>query len=213
MGIRLLCVLAFLGLSVSSCAYHAKYRQSFPFGDKIKGKRHFERIILPDIDVHIKVYNSITLWEYTTLFTPITPVHINTKDQKSEKPFIVELGFLPKKPNFSFNPKNVYLKMGDEEIFEPIQYHELPLGNFESKAGWIRCGDWPDDRKFGTIVDKILALSSSRCWNCYIIVFDIEPPDPSQQFTIEIKGLEKQGEHYFVPVFQFKESQYKETIT
>ena len=200
----------------TSCSFWSARRQSFPYGDGIQGGRHNEKLVLPDLEVHIYSRNAIQVRE-RTCFT-IIPLKIDTDEREVHKryPFNITVGFLPKMEGFTFNPKEVFLALGEITAIQPVRIFprihaedSKQLAKKWAEEGLVQCGPWPVNAEYVDITDSEITLSDTNLWHCFVFAFDIEAPDPKQEFSVNIKGLKKDGQPYEIPEFRFKEFQFE----
>lgn len=211
-------LLLFVAFVISEgCGFHTEYRQSFPYGDRIEGRRHHEKIVLPEIAIHVDARNAVRLWEYGTFFFPFFPVSLDTEPRKPPRPFKVMVGFLPKESGFTFNPKDTHLRVDGNVEMNPVEILTLPhssdtkekeLARKRAHEGFVACGPWLMGSKFQVIDDRHTELKDVGLWHCFVLAFDTDPPDPGSRFQIAVRGLEKDKKPYQVPDFNFREVQY-----
>jgi hypothetical protein len=199
---------------LNSCSYVAEMRKSFPVGDNIKGDLHREKLVFPDLEVSLSAYNHVRLWELLT-FTVI-PIHWDTEETKYGQVFRLQIGLLAKARDFSFDPKEVHLRIDGGAAIQPSKYLYLPHDEkrktFMRKLasdGHIACGSWNVAYQFVDIGNTPIGVDDSGLWECFVLAFDVPPPDPVQGLNLEISGLRKQGQSYSIPEVSFMEKKYK----
>lgn len=210
-------------LLLSSCQTYTEYQVSAPSNKDMRGKGKWKRFILPNMEVAVSSSNDVkTLYIFAIT---VVPVYVNTTKEKYNRDhFYITVRFFPKETGFTFVPGELLLKVGNNEGIRPVKYYgprpySQERATFQrgisSSLWWgdeMMCGDLEYGHElYNTNCSTEANVEFPQLWNCFDLAFDIVPPDPSEDFTIKIEGLKKNGKPYDIPEIKFKQSSYGHT--
>jgi hypothetical protein len=98
------------------------------------------------------------------------------------RPFRITVVFYEAEPGFTFDPGRAVLMVSHGEKRSPVRYEG--------------CGDQPRE------LDPPIGLPPDPF--CIFLVFDMDPPPATQEFSLLLEGLDKNGTPFPVPPIVFR---------
>jgi hypothetical protein len=144
------------------------------------------------------------------LFLPVIPVGGDSSYRRQGMPFRVVIEIEVSSPSITFDPRIVDLRIGTQ-VLRPAHASGPYGGIYGTRTAWYRAlpghtawacnyqADAPLGRE--TILPTIISERT-----CFSLEFAVETPISSQEFSISIGGLAKDGVTTSVPTFHFKPS-------
>lgn len=197
----LLCVL------FSGCGVLSKNRRSVLAGPEVTGIRNHEKVILNDLDIHLTIYNDVHLWSYMTFFLPFVPIFIDPFDYETPPPLMIKIGILPKSHGLSFEPKKFVLIIDEESSILPNKILALPCANV-LYDDYVTCRSINKNSKPILIDNSLKYQLKEGFWNCFILYFDIAPPNPLRNINVCIDGIRIDGELLEINKLGFHKENY-----
>lgn len=131
-------------------------------------------------------------------FFPI-PFPYSESRTKLEK-FSIGVSLKPTIPGMSFNPEDVLFWRLATDQHKPVSI----IGPYECASSAPR----PPQRSLPV---KPILLNENIA-SCFWLDLLVEPPDPTEIFYIQIRGLSLEGRQYPLPVIKFQEDNRTETF-
>jgi hypothetical protein len=124
--------------------------------------------------------------------------------------FILELIISPANNHLVFIPKTVILRTQKDGDISPVSYKKLTV-----QRGWYSLY-YPkyifeicqQDGEIDGNIDRPIQISSEGDM-CLAVKYNVTPPDPRTSFSIQIKGLNVNGQDINVPIIKFEPGIYR----
>jgi hypothetical protein len=180
---------------------------------------------LKDIRLCLQLDNQFSFRDGGVLFVPI-PIMEQAKEITEkyckDRSFGIELAMKSYDEDFTFNPKEVYLKLETGEYIQASKYYKpnctLPAPN--PNVGIIHGWTVPPPFNSNEYKPELLGNKSQSFeapkhkWIGFRIYFDTPTPNPGTSFIIEIRGLKKGEESVPVEGIIFKDKKvYRDLIS
>ena len=195
---------AFLIILLQGCGTYTKYESSRPEISEQEVWTH--TIKLDDLELNIRPYNDIVTFEMVQSIVYV-PIYIETEDRsvyQRDNEFRVMLGYHPLTKGFSLDAERIVLLLDGKEFSadvlnewtHPVSRWGNELYGYCGKpipAGYHRIS--------GTSAEP---RGETEMWHCYELLFDVQPPSPSERFAIFVNGMKKNEVPYEIPVIWFE---------
>jgi hypothetical protein len=166
-------------------------------------------VLLDDISVAIVPVNYQRSSETAgPLIFPIIPVSADSRYERQGAHFRVIIEFETSPSGSMFNPKLVDLHIGSETL-RPERTRGPYGGTYGTRTAWYRAipghSAWNCDHAI-TLLTDVDAAAPINGRICFAVEFPVETPPSSQQFSIRLEGLERNGTKVKVPTIHFRPS-------
>jgi len=144
------------------------------------------------------------------LIFPIVPVGGDSRYQGQGKHFRVVIELEASSSDISFDPGIVDLQIGNE-AFHPVRTSSPYRGVYGTRTAWYRAlpghaawaCDYREEAPLGKEVRTAMPISDRAC---FAVEFAVDTPAPSQEFSVRIRALMRDGVVISAPTFRFRPS-------
>ncbi len=222
---KIIIILSLIGVALlnSSCAtiYDYYVSKSDNSEKNLKSWNNGVEVIeLKNIRLVLQVDNQIRFKEGVLFFWPIPFMGKGKEIEDSYRKdtyFEIELAMKSYNEDFSFNPKEVYLRLNTGERIQAKKYYKpdfflsAPNPNYGFWCGTtVPPSPFLYRHPFGPESEPFRNISNNfefpkHKWIGFRIYFDTPTPNPGTSFSIEIHGLKEKGKKIVVPEIRFKD--------
>lgn len=165
---------------------------------------------LDGIDLYFRAYNDFRDFEMWNVM--LIPVYVSKEDRElyeEDTGFKALLGFLPRESGFSGDPKAVRLTVDGNEYVAAIQKKWInPVTKRKYGDNWTGfCGEPPTEPEDAAALGPT-SPKEVKNWYCYLLQFEVSPPKPSQNFSVIIEGITKNGAKFEIPIIFFEKYEW-----
>lgn len=167
-------------------------------------------IKLDGMDLYFRSYNDFRDFEMWNVM--LIPVFISKEDKElyeERTVFKALLGLLPRENGFSRNPSKVRLNLDGKEYVATLKNKWVnPVTKRKYGDSWTGfCGEPPTEPHDTEAFDQT-SPKEIKNWYCYLLQFEVPPPNPNQNFSVIVEGITKNGEEFEIPAIFFEKYEW-----
>ena len=189
-GLMRLVLLLLLVLPLYNCGFDKTYISSAPtIGEKTRGSVTIIR--KPEVSIYLGPQNDLRTGEYNYIALPVIPIGGNSDEifaqQQTKGKFVVQLAIYANQGDLSLKFSDISLNI-NQATYKVVDIERNPYAHYPDSQA-LRVGNkdvmCPESQKLSNASpDSSVDLTNDGLWECYDLVFPVDPPSPRIRFQI-----------------------------